>query len=308
MAAFFYKAVSWIMSFVFAIFGYGSLIGGTPITNAKVYDSVLYGFLNGEDESYRIFYTYDEWENFIDDLSNPYMKEVANEYGEDVFDEHSLVLADIMLASSDWNVKVCSVGQDVGTVEIDYLRVREDIIGFQAICFNTIFVVADKYTSKVEFNEREAMEISFIEEESMPYFYSVVAAESDEERAELFGSETYYFTDYESWKSFAENGKWEFNGYADGVREEYFDENNLALLITSHGAGEQLRIGYPTQEGNTMRINYYSVSEPTIKPDILDIDAVFVETGKNVENVEFIDGGDISIPYMLDGSVTTIYW
>lgn len=308
MAAFFYKIISWIMTFVFALFGYGSLIGGTPITDVKVYNQSMGGFLGDKDENYRIFYTYDEWEDFVDGLTNPYMQEIANEYGEEIFDEHSLVLADIMLASSDWKVKVCSAAQNVGTVEIDYLRVREDVFGFQAICYNTIFVVADKYTSKVEFNEIDEMEIPFIEEESMPCFYSVVAAESDEEPAEFFGSETYFFTDYESWKSFIDSGKWEFDSYADSVTEEYFDENNLALLITSHGAGWQLRISYPMEESNKWQINYYSVSEPTIKPGILDIDAVFVETGKNVKNVEFIDGGDISIPYMLDGSVTTIYW
>lgn len=308
MAAFFYRAVSWIMSFVFALFGYGSLIGGTPITDVKVYDSTLSGFLNGENESYRIFYTYDEWEDFVDGLTNPYMQEIANEYGEEIFDEHSLVLADIMLVSSDWNVKVCSVSQDVGTVEIDYLRVREDIFGFQAICFNTIFAVTDKYTSKVEFNEMNEMEIPFIEAESIPYFYSVVDADSDEEPAEQFGAEIYFFTDYESWKSFVDSGKWEFDGYADNVTEEYFDKNNLALLVMSHGAGDKLRIGQPAEDENTWRINYYSVSEPTVKLGIEDIDAVFVETGKKIEKVEFINGGDISIPYMLDGSVTAIYW
>ena len=153
MMAVFYRIISWIMTFVFTLFGYGSLIGGTPITDVKVYNQSMGGFLGDKDENYRIFYTYDEWEDFVDGLTNPYMQEIANEYGEDVFNEHSLVLADIMLTSSDWKVKVCSAAQNVGTVEIDYLRVREDVFGFQAICYNTIFVVADKYTSKVEFNE-----------------------------------------------------------------------------------------------------------------------------------------------------------
>ncbi len=303
MMAVFYRIVSWIMTFVFALFGYGSLIGGTPITDVKVYNQSMDGFLGDKDENYRIFYTYDEWEDFVDDLSNPYMQEFANEYGEEIFDEHSLVLADIMLTSSDWKVKACGAVQNVGTVEIDYVRVREDVFGFQAICYNTIFAVVDKYTSRVELKEVDKINVPFIEEESIPHFYSVVDADSDEESAELFGSETYFFTDYESWKDFIDSGKWEFDSYADSVTEEYFDENNLALLVMSHGAGWQLRISYPTEESNKWQINYYSVSEPTFKLGILDIDAVFVETGKNIEDVEFINGGDISIPYMLDGSL-----
>lgn len=308
MAAVFYKIISWIMTFVFALFGYGSLIGGTPLTDVKVYNQSMGGFLGDKDENYRIFYTYDEWEDFVDDLTNPYMQEFANEYGEDIFEEHSLVLADIMLSSSDWSVKVCSAAQNVGTVEIDYLRVREDVFGFTAICYNTIFVVADKYTSKVEFNEIDEMEIPFIEEESVPHFYSVVYADSDEEPAEQFGSETYFFTDYESWESFIDSGKWEFNGYVDSVTEEYFGENNLALLVMSHASGDKLRISQPDEMDNKWQINYYSVSEPTMRLDIENVDAVFVEIGKNVENVEFINGGNINIPYMLDGSVPIIYW
>lgn len=305
MSAIFYRIISFIMSFIFAIFGYGSLIGGTPITAVKVFDRSMDGFLGNADENYRIFYTYDEWKDFVEDLSNPAMKEFAEEYDEDVFKEHSLVLADIMLASSDWKVKVCSANQDVTTVKINYMRVREDVVGFQAICFNTIFAVTDKYVSKVEFKEMNEMELPFIAKESIPYFYSVVNVDSDDEQ---FGSETHFFTDYESWKSFVDSGKWEFDGYADNVTEEYFEKNNLALLVMSHGAGCQLRISQPTEKDNIWQINYYSVSEPTVKPAILTLNAVFVETSKRVANVEFINGGDFSIPYMLDGSVSAIYW
>ncbi|MBQ3046392.1 MAG: hypothetical protein IJD49_10615 [Clostridia bacterium] len=308
MTAIFYRVISFVMSFIFAIFGYGSLIGGTPITEVKVFDRSMDGFWGTADENYHIFYTYDEWKDFVEDLSNPAMKEFAEEYDEDIFKEHSLVLADIMLASSDWKVKVCSVSQDATTVEIDYLRVREDVIGFQAICFNTIFAVTEKYVAKVEFNEIDPMEIPFIAKESIPYFYSVVNIDSDEEPAEQFGSETHFFTDYASWKSFVDSGKWEFDGYADSVNEEYFEKNNLALLVMSHDAGCQLRISQPAEKDNIWQINYYRVFEPTVKPDILTLNAVFVETSKRVTNVEFINGGDFRIPYMLDGSVSAIYW
>lgn len=308
MSAIFYRIVSWIMSFVFAIVGYGSLIGGTPLINVKVYDHSMNGFLGDTDENYRIFYTYDEWEKFVDDIDNPMMKEYAEKYDEAVFEEHSLVLADIMLSSSDWKVKVCSANQDVTTVKINYIRVREDTVGFQAICFNTIFAVTEKYVSKVEFNEEDSMNIPFMLKESVPNFYSVVDVDSDEEPAEQFGSETYFFTDYESWKSFIDSGKWDFDGYADNVTEEYFEKNNLALLVMSHGAGCQLRISPPAEKDNIWQINYYSVSEPTMKLGVEDTDAVFVEISKKIDEVEFINGGDFSVPFMLDGSVSAIYW
>lgn len=308
MTAIFYRIVSWIMSFVFAIVGYGSLIGGTPITDVRVYDRSMNGFLGDTDENYIIFYTYDEWEDFVEGITNPMMKEFAEEYDESVFEEHSLVLADIMLSSSDWNAKVCSANQDVTTLKINYLRVRENTVGFQAICFNTIFAVTEKYIAKVEFNEMESMEIPFLIEESIPYFYSVVDVDSDEELAEQFGSETFFFNDYESWENFIDSGKWEFDSYADSVNEEYFENRNLALLIVSHGSGCQLRISQPTEEGNTWQYTYYSVSEPTVKLGIENLDAVFVETSKKVENVEFSNGGDFSVPFMLDGTVSVEYW
>lgn len=305
----FYRIVSVILSFIFSITGYGSLISGTPITNVKVYDWSVTGFLGDSDGNYRVFYTYDEWKAFTENISNHEMREFAGQYDEALFKEHSLVVADVMLGSSDWKVKVVSANQNIATLKINYMQVQEDMVGFQVLCFNTIFAVTEKYVAKVDLNEMEPMEIPFLIEESIPNFYSIVEANPTGEYPEEFGMKSYLFSDYESWKAFNDSGKWDFKGYADSVNEEYFETKNLVLVIsTLPDSSYSLRIGYPLEEYGTLKVSCYSVDEGGVALAVEGFEVAFIETSKNAESIELTNGGDFSVPFMLDGSVQAIYW
>lgn len=306
MYAIILRVISFVMSLVFMIAGYGSWIGGTPVVDVKVFDSSLDGFLGTVDGQYKIFYTYDEWNLFCKSLKNERMKAFASEIKESDFDNRSLAVIDIEKSSSDWRVNVINAKQNGTTLEIDYLKVsQEDIGGAAVICNATIFAFTDnKYVSKVKLNEREEMTVPFLIYACESNYYHIFKTECSEESAEEFGEETVIFKDYESWNAFNESGKWEFRGCGHTFDEKYFEKKNLAVTIVCHSAGDSLRISLPIEDGNELRFTRYSVREPIIAPDVMSYEAVFVETSKNVEAVSVSKGEDMSVPFMLDGSVS----
>lgn len=308
MQAIFFRIISLVLSFIFMITGYGSMIGGTPIVDVEVYNLSMNGFLGNVDEAYRIFYTYSEWKAFCNGIEDKEMKKFADGIEESDFEDRSLAVIDIEKSSSEWRVNVISANQDGTTLEINYMKVNEqDVGGFQLICYATIFAFTDnKYVSKVELNEREKMTVPFLIDNCVPRIYHISEAETKEESVELFGEESHLFKDYESWNAFLESGKWEFKGCEHTFDEKYFERKNLAVTIISHDAGDSLRISLPIENENTVEFTCYSVRDPKISPDILSFEAVFVETSKDVESISVATGEWIRIPFMLDGSVADI--
>lgn len=305
MAAILLRVISAILSFVFLITGYGSMIGGTPVVDVEVLDLSLDGFLGNVDENYRVFYTYSEWESFCKGIEDTRMKAFASKFEKADFKGRSLAVIDIEKSSSEWRVKVVGANQNTTTLKINYMKVNEeDVGGFQVVCYATIFAFTNnKYVSKVELNEMEKMTVPFLIDACSPNYFHVFKAESESGSAELFGEEKHLFKDYKSWNDFLESGKWEFKGCEHIFDEEYFERKNLAVTIISHGAGDSLRISLPIEKENTVKFTCYSVSEPIVSPDILSFEAVFVETGKAVDSISTEKGERKTIPFMLDGSV-----
>ena len=305
MYAIFLRIVSFVMSVVFMIAGYGSWIGGIPVVDVKVFDSSLDGFLGTVDGKYRIFYTYDEWTLFCKSLKDERKKAFASEFKESDFDNRSLAVIDIEKSSSDWKVMVTDANQDGTTLEVNYVKVSQaDVVGAQVVCNATIFAFThNKYVSKVSLNERERMFVPFLIDACEPKYYHIFQTECTEESAEEFGKETVLFKDFESWKAFNESGKWKFIGCEHTFDEDYFERKNLAVTIVSHSAGDSLRICLPVESGNELKFTRYSVNEPIVAPGIMSFDAVFVETSKNIDVVSVEKGEDMRIPFMLDGSV-----
>lgn len=310
MISTFYRIISLILSFVFAISGYGSLIG-TPVYDIEVFDSCLDGFLGQRDGATRVFYTYNEWKIFCSTLDNPKMVECALEIEKSLFDEHNLILVDIECNEGNVDVKIAAAMECGTNLYIDYLRVNElDMVGTTAICYNTIFAVTSKkYITNVKLNKLDDMTVPFLLDDYVPNLYRVAATDfKPESYDEYFDKASYLFTNYADYKDFVDNGQWEMNDYIDIVDEKYFETKNLVVAVLGlYDSGDALRVSYPIEDENTLRFKGYVVSQPVIAPDVECEEVVFIETSKNIENVEFERGERVSIPFCLNGSNPVIF-
>ena len=307
-----WRVVSAIMAFIFFITGTGSLIGGTPVYDIEVFDFCMEGFLGQRDGATRVFYTYGEWQLFCKTLDNPKMVEYASNIEESLFDEHNLILVDIECSASNVKVKIANAMEDRTTLNIDYLCVDEcDMVGATVMCYNTVFATTSKkYISNVELNEIDGMTVPFLLDESVPNLYRIVATDfKPEAYDENFDKASYLFTNYADYKDFVDNGQWKMSDYIDIVDEKYFETKNLVIAVFGLAdGGDSLRISYPVEDGNTLKFKGYTVSQPVVATGMECEEAVFIETSKVIESVEFIRGDREDIPFCLDGSNPAIWW
>lgn len=300
-----WKLISVIMSFILWLSGIGGNVQAVPVDTA-VYSSASDGFLGQIHGASKVFYTYEQWEIFCKTLDDERKKEYASNIDESLFDEHNLIIVDIMCPDSNSKVKVTSAMEVNTDVELEYLRVSEyDMGGFTAVCYDTVFVTTNKkYVSNIKINKNEDMTVPFLVRESMPRLYKVVSTDFKPDfYDENFDKASYLFTDYVDYKNFVDNGQWEMNDYIDIVDEEYFETKNLVVAVAGLAdSGDSLRISYPVENGNTLEVTCYAVSQPVISLGVECEEAVFIKTSKNIENVKLERGENVSIPFCLDGS------
>lgn len=298
-----WKIISVIMSLVFSFAGIGGSYTAVPV-NTDVFDCSDQGFLGQKDGASRTFYTYNEWQIFYKGLDDAKMKEYASGIDESLFDERNLILVDIMCPASNVKVKVTAATEVGTTVNLECLRVSEyGMDGATVLCYNTVFITTNKkYVSNVKLNSIEDMTVPFLVNEEMSYLYKVVSTDFKPEcYDENFDKISYIFSNYEDYAEFIRNGQWELDDYIDYVDEKYFENRNLVVVVAGlNDGGDSLRISYPAENGNTLNVTCYCVSQPVLAPGIECEEAVFIRTSKNIETVELERGDNISIPFCLN--------
>ena len=301
--AFIWRIISVIMSLIFSFAGIGGSYTAVPV-KTDVFDYSDHGFLGQKDGASRTFYTYDEWQIFYKGLDNAKMKEYASGIDESLFDEHNLILVDIMCPASNVKVKVTAATEVGATVNLECLRVSErDMGGLTMVCYNTIFIITNKkYVSNVELDSIEDLTVPFLVEDEMYYLYKVIHTDfKPDSYDENFDKTSYVFSNYEDYADFVRNGQWELDDYIDYVDEKYFESRNLVVVVAGvNDGGDSLRISYPVENGNTLNVTCYCVSQPVLAPDVECEEAVFIRTSKNIEAVALERGDDISIPFCLN--------
>lgn len=298
-----WKVISVIMSLIFSFAGVGGSFTAVPV-DTDVFGYSDQGFLGREDGASRTFYTYDEWQLFCKGLDNTKMMEYASGIDESLFDEHNLILVDIMCPGSNIKVKVAAAMETGTTVNLEYLHVSEmDMGGFTMICYNTVFITTNKkYVSNVKLDKIGDLTVPFLVEDEMYYLYKVVPTDfKPDSYDENFDKVSYVFTNYEDYAEFVRNGQWKLDDYIDYVDEKYFENRNLVVVVAGlNDGGDSLRISYPIENGNTLNITCYTVSQPVMSPGVECEEAVFIRTSKNIETVALERGDNINIPFCLN--------
>lgn len=297
-----WRIISAFMSFILWFSGLWGYTQAVPVDTA-VYSSASDGFLGQIHGASKVFYTYEQWEIFCKTLDDDRKKEYASSIDKSLFDEHNLIIVDIMCPDSNSKVKVTSAMEINTDVELEYIRVSEyDMGGFQAICYDTVFVTTNKkYVSNIKINKNKDMTVPFLVRESMPRLYKIVSTDFKPDcYDENFDMASYLFCNYEDYKNFVDNGQWKMDEYI--ADEQYFETKNLVVVVFALAdGGDSLRISYPVERGNTLEFKCYAVSQPVISTAMECEEAVFVETSKRIDTLEITRGEKVEIPFCLNG-------
>lgn len=309
MTATIMKILSAVMSVIIAVSNFLGL-GDVFITDPKptyaveVVDQYSYNIFESEDDEYRVFGSYIEWKLFRETCQ---MNDCSFEIDKDFFKNNNLVLLNVMLPDTRHTVELGYVYEAGSKLILEYVRAAHPFFGSEAITYKSVFVPTSKTISEVSLKKHEDVSLPFYNTESVEDAFTIDEADFNYNGENEIPNDWFnVFSDYESWSAYLDSGVFEFDGYADEVDEEYFESKNLVVGIVGLGSPmSRLRINLPHENGDTLELECYSVSQPGYYPDIEYYEAVFVEVSKEIDSVnESVE--DFSVPFVLDGSLPTI--
>lgn len=303
MQAILWKIISAIMSAIFFISGLipdSSLNEPKMVEDIKVFDGVFISII--DKEKYHVFSTYEELNIYSEAHSSPSVKEYVESVDKSLFEENNLVVINVLYADSSWKTKVTSVLQTGNTLEVEYVAVQDRYsVALCAEHYSTVFVTTNKLISNVKVTKLDSIEIPFMLDGSREGWFNIVDTEIHG-LTEEFDGYSNVFSDFASWKEFADSGKYEFKDYADSIDEKYFENKNLAVAVVGSTAGSDVRIGFPEIEEGNLLINYYLVNQPGIHPGIETHQTIFVETDKTVSTITAtLKDSNFTVPFILEG-------
>lgn len=249
--------------------------------------------------------SYIEFEMFCKASNSKELKEYLTDVDRALFDDYCIVAAHIAVPDTSCKAYVSSVDFDGKTLVIDY--VRADFVNFVAltvISYETVVLIVDKRIKNVELNEGKPERLDFYPRDAM--FGCQIAETSpvppyypeDEGCFEGY----FVFEDYESWADFRDNGNWKIDNSIE-IEEDYFDNSNLVVAITTHSSGGyNLYFSDCVEDGSNAEIKFYSAYEPGIHTDNLNYEAAFVPVSKDVKTAD-VDFEFINLPFRIDGKM-----
>lgn len=290
MQALFWRIFSAFMAFVFSISG--SLPGfiseklkNPSVESVEVADFGMERFFEDEEDAYRVFFSYSEWQDFIEQLSGDIVKEYAAKFDKSLFEKHNLAVIQITAPSSEPSVYVETAEEKSNVLELEYSLVSEyEVPALAIVCYHTVFAVTSKLVSEVDVTYKEHVNIPVM----MGHIDTIYATASYYESAA--GDEFIVFSDYESWQVYKETTDKYFPVFEEPFDEYFFVKNNLAMVsIFLDSPANHLFYSSSSIEGGTLTVEYYDIYNGYLEyPAIETYGMMFFATDKNVTSVEAV--------------------
>lgn len=257
MQALFWRLFSAFMAVLFSVSG--SLPGfisekleNPPVESVEVVGfRHLEKFFEDEEEGYRVFFGYSEWQIYVKQLNNDEVNEYAEKFDKSFFNEHNLAVIQISAPSTAESVYIESAEEKSNVLELEYRLFSEyGMAGADVICYHTVFAVTSKFVSEVRATEFESVILPEIKRGLIDTVETDCSGNDDEE--------TYVFSDYESWQEFKSTT--ELGDYEDIYDEYFFLRCNLTLVTVCIPD-----VSYTSQyvsshsDDGVMKVEYYKV-------------------------------------------------
>lgn len=151
MQASFWKFISAIMSVVLsitALFPALEINEPKPIEEVNVINANVTNGMDGND--YKIFFTYDEFEEHYGGREFIEAVEYLASVDEKLFEDKNLVICSVS-AQAGYETEVLSVYEEGITLKVEYTNINNNqIFELPAITENTVFIETSKYVTNVE--------------------------------------------------------------------------------------------------------------------------------------------------------------
>lgn len=298
----FAKLISWIVSIVLLFIstfpGIG-IVDTLPISDIEVVESGLGNVLDGNGE-WKVFSDYESWKSFAESAQSGDAKTYAESVDPVLFDAYNMAVINVTHPNPDHTTHVTSAEEKSFVLNLQYV-VAEETNAFQltVMTYSTVFVTVSKEVSTVSAKKIAEVQLPFMLADNAHNFRIVSA---DEKGVEENKETEFIFSDYASWTEFLGNGKWNVGDCADMVNEDFFNENNLALVVsTLPDAGTHARVESVKTNGNVLELKYWEVSDIGVHPDVVCYEAILVAVDKTVDSIS-VSTDEMMIPFSLDGS------
>lgn len=226
------------------------------------------------------------------------MKDFLTEFTPDFFVMNSIIIEDVELSGSNQKTYITSVNQINNEINLEYVLVNDMLGGTDAICHESICIIAKKPVTKVNVFEKEKIYLPFISRNDFTPFYDIVEIESISDIADA----TYFIKDFESWQNFINEKSFDFVTIPDTINEVYFENNNLGIITTSvPDSSHEIRVSEINPYEIDLTVDYYSVSQPKVGLTMVSYNAIFVYANKTTETFA-ANKHNFSIPFNLDGT------
>lgn len=78
----------------------------------------------------------------------------------------------------------------------------------------------------------------------------------------------------------------EMKEYAENLDDDFFDENNLVIVdITLADTAEKAFVHSAVEDGNTLKLNYYTKNVAEIGADVICYDSICIKVSKSITKV-----------------------
>lgn len=253
-------------------------------------------------EGQYVFETYEEFMAYYTVInSSKKMKDYSETIDKDFFKENNLVIVDVALSDPSCSVFVISAIENATELSLEFVIVSEPTVAACVICYDSVCIKTSKLIRDVEISSKEKINIPFMLSTSN-YLCNIVEAERIDD-AEEFDISPLVFKDFASWQTFLSSGEWNFREYTDEINEDYFENNNLGLVITCHAnTAYETRIAEFDPYVKELNLTCYEISQPKVGLSMVCYEAVFIKVSKETEKIN-VTTVDYSIPFILDRAI-----
>ena len=291
------KATAFITAIIICLFNY-NIIEPIHIENPDT-TIIKNGPRHYESWGTHIISSYPELVAYSKINNSDKMKKFLSEFTPDFFIKNAIIIEDIKLSDSTQKTYITYINQINNELNLEYVRVNDEMGGFCAVCHDSVCVVVKKPITTVNVSENERMYLPFCSDNEFTPYFDIIEIRNEPDNT----PKTYFIKNYDEWNSFLAYDLIDQKSIPQNINSEFFESKNLGIIITSiPDSSHEIRVADFNPYDKSLTVNYYSVSQPKIGVDMVSYYAIYIYADKTVESFSATKNV-FSVPFNLDGSL-----